>query len=132
MAAKKEMSVEDADRWIAEQARVRQLPIESMAGFRTMLVRFVEHLSNGSDTPHWTAKQVYIALGMFMSAAASLGIDTCPIEGFEPPPFDRVLGLEDSGYTSSVVVAAGYRSSTDKQASLPKVRYEKSQVIRYV
>ncbi len=35
---------------------------------------------------------VYIALGQFMTTAALLGVDTCPMEGIDPAKFDEVLG----------------------------------------
>jgi nitroreductase len=75
--------------------------------------------------------QVYIALGNFMTAAALLEVDTCPIEGFSPPDYDRLLGLEDSPYRSAVVCAAGYRSADDKHASLAKVRYPLAELIKH-
>ena len=132
LCAKSEMSASDADRWIERNAEVRQVDRAALAGFHQMLVGFVQTLSQGTDTPHWTAKQAYIALGMFMAMAATIGIDTCPIEGFSPAAFDEVLQLNGTGYRSVVVVAAGYRASGDKQATLPKTRYEKGDVIRYV
>jgi nitroreductase len=72
---------------------------------------------------------VYIALGTFMTAAALLEVDTCAIEGFDPAAYDRILGLEDSPYRSCVVCAAGFRSDSDKYASLAKVRYAASALI---
>jgi nitroreductase len=77
----------------------------------------------------WASDQVYIALGSFMTAAALLKVDTCPIEGFSPPDYDRLLGLVDSPYRSTVVCAAGYRDPADKYAELAKVRYPLDEVI---
>jgi len=74
-------------------------------------------------------RQVYIALGTFMTAAALLEIDTCPIEGFDPAAYDRLLGLEGTPYRSWVVCAAGYRAADDKYAQLAKVRYPAEQLI---
>ena len=79
----------------------------------------------------WASNQVYIALGGFMTAAALLGVDTCPIEGFSPVEYDRILQLDGTGYRSSVVCAAGYRDPIDKYASLAKVRYPASELIEH-
>jgi nitroreductase len=57
-----------------------------------------------------------------MTSAALLGIDTCPIEGFSPADYDRILGLEGSDYRSRVACACGYRSADDKYAKAAKVR----------
>jgi nitroreductase len=64
-----------------------------------------------------------------MTSAALLGIDTCPMEGIEPVNYNRVLGLSAKGFTTVVACAAGYRSETDKYASLAKVRFLKSEVL---
>ena len=64
-----------------------------------------------------------------MATAAMMGIDVCPIEGFEPPKYDEILGLPEQGYGACVVAAAGYRSNDDKYASLPKVRYKTEDVV---
>jgi nitroreductase len=67
-----------------------------------------------------------------MTSAALLGIDTCPMEGFNPSQYDAILGLTDTDYRSVVVCPAGYRAEDDKYATLPKVRYAKEEVISYI
>ena len=77
----------------------------------------------------WASRQPYIALGTFLSAAAMLGIDACPMEGFEPARFDEILGLDRQGYTAVVLATAGYRASDDAYAKLPKVRFPAEDVV---
>ena len=79
----------------------------------------------------WAANRVYITLGKLRTAAALLGLDTCPIEDFSPPDYDRILGLENSPYRSTVVCPCGYRSADDKYAALAKVRYPLSELIEH-
>jgi nitroreductase len=95
-----------------------------VAGFRTNL-----EAKGGLET--WAKLQSYIALGQFMLAAALLGVDTCPMEGFIPAKFDEVLGLDSSGWTTAVLCPAGYRSAEDRYATLPKVRFEAKAVIEH-
>jgi nitroreductase len=57
-----------------------------------------------------------------------LGVDACPIEGFEPPAFDRLLGLAERGLHAVACCALGYRAATDKYATLPKVRQPAEQL----
>jgi nitroreductase len=64
-----------------------------------------------------------------MTSAALLGVDTCAMEGIEPVNYDRVLGLSARGFATVVACAAGYRSDTDKYATLAKVRFPKSEVL---
>ena len=73
--------------------------------------------------------RLYVALGNFMTSAALIGIDTCPMEGFEPDKYDELLGLTERGLRATVACAAGYRAATDKYAGLPKVRFPASEVI---
>ncbi len=80
----------------------------------------------------WNTRQVYIALGQLMTAAAVLGIDSCPLEGISAAGYDKVLGLHDSGYATAVACALGYRSPEDKYATVPKARFPREQVIAHV
>ena len=87
-----------------------------------MLMADVVHGPRGQIALEWATRQAYIALGNFMTAAAALGVDTCPMEGFVPAQYDEILNLSAQGLHAVVACAAGYRSADDKYASLPKVR----------
>jgi len=80
------------------------------------------HRYKNNDMPAWIQHQVYLALGGLLMAAAVEEIDACPIEGFNSGRLDQVLGLEDKGLTSVVLVALGTRSDEDFNAALPKSR----------
>ncbi len=66
----------------------------------------------------WNARQAYIALGNFMTSAALLGIDTCPLEGFDPAKYDEILGLSEQGMAVAVACGAGYRLEGDNMPPL--------------
>jgi nitroreductase len=68
------------------------------------------------------------ALGNLLTSAALLGIDACPMEGFDRAQYDETLGLKAQGLASAVIATVGYRASTDKYANAPKVRFSKEQV----
>jgi len=131
-AARTAITEGDIDRWIARIAEVRGVTRDSLAGYRSMMTGMLLDPSFAPQAVHWAAKQAYLALGNLMTAAALLGIDTCPIEGFVPAEFDRILQLPQQGYTSVVCCALGYRSPDDKYAALPKVRLPKEELIRHV
>jgi nitroreductase len=67
-----------------------------------------------------------------MAAASMLGIDTCPMEGFSPSRISEILDLEGKGLTPVVCCPVGYRSVSDKYATMPKVRWDKEAVIQGV
>ena len=74
-------------------------------------------------------KQAYIALGNLLTVCALEQIDSCPMEGFDPAAYDKVLGLEAKGLTSVLVLPVGYRAEDDFMAELKKVRRGTDQVV---
>lgn len=87
------------------------------------------HRFERRDAQHWMEKQVYLALGAMLVGAASLGIDSCTMEGFDQAALDAELGLREKGLISSVIVALGYRAAEDINAKLPKSRLPMANVI---
>jgi nitroreductase len=119
----------DVDRHLQRQAEVRGQALESLGGYRKSIVGLLHRGWTARDLGAWNARQVYIALGQFTTAAALLGVDTSPLEGIDVAAYDRLLGLEGGDHTTLVACAAGYRCATDKYAGLPKVRFPAEQVI---
>ena len=128
-AARAQNTEADVDHYIARMAEVRGTTPESLAGFKKVLVGDVVDGPRGKFALEWAARQAYIALGNFMTAAALVGVDTCPMEGFEPAKYDEILGLPAQGFHAVVACAAGSRSADDKYAALPKVRFPANELI---
>ncbi len=93
-----------------------------------MILGFLSRMSD-AEKSSWMEKQVYIALGNFLTAAAMMGIDSCPMEGIVKEKYDEVLSLSEIGLTTVVACPIGYRSSDDKYSSLAKVRYGIKEVV---
>ena len=125
------VSAADADRLINATASCRGLDPTSLEPYRQMIHKDLIDGPRSQTIGNWATNQVYIALGNLMTAASLLGVDTCPIEGFSPSDYDRILELEDSPYQSAVVCACGYRSADDIYASLAKVRYPAADLIEH-
>lgn len=103
---------------------------EAKAGQHAGRSHFVNmHRFDLKDAQHWMEKQVYLALGTLLLGAATLEIDACPIEGFDAKLLNDVLGLREKGLSAVVLVALGYRSAEDFNASLPKSRLPQSAVL---
>ena len=130
-AVKTGMGVADAERLVKRTAEVRGLPVESLEGMKNMIGGPFTRLTV-PQIDDWMSRQVYIALGVFLTSAAMIGVDACPMEGFETDKFDAILGLSAQGYASRVLATAGYRSSDDKYATTPKVRYAANEVFEHV
>ena len=122
----------DVDEYMARIAEVRGVTAESLGFFKNMLMSDVVHGARGKVAAEWSARQAYLALGNFMTAAALVGIDTCPMEGFVPAQYDEILGLTEKSLTAAVACAAGYRAADDKYASMPKVRFPASRLIVHI
>lgn len=122
-------TVADVDRFLQRQCEVRGTTMESLAGYRRVIADFVEKGWAARDHAAWNARQVYIALGQFLTAAAMLGVDTCALEGVDTVAYDRLLGLDATRFTTLCVVAAGYRAAGDRNAGAAKVRYPMSDVV---
>ena len=120
------------DRFLERTVAVRGGAVESLAGYRGMMLGSLENARAGGFLDLWQMHQVYIALGQFMASAAMLGIDTCPMEGLVPEKYDAELGLSGTGYKTVVACAAGCRADDDKYARLAKVRVPASEVVQYI
>ena len=69
------------------------------------------------------ARQAYIAFAEALTAAAFEGVDSTPMEGFDPDAIDEILGLRAKGLRSCVLLPIGYRKTEeDWLANLVKVR----------
>lgn len=81
----------------------------------------------------WAGKQVYIALANMMTAAAEIGIDSCPIEGFDQKKVEEILaeeGLVDTDHLGvAAMVAFGYRK---EDSPFPQTRQSIENVVEWV
>ncbi len=128
-AVRKNLDAAHVDRHVQRMVEVRGGTVQDLTKFRDMAVRNLDQARAEGRLDTWQSHQIYIALGQFMTAAALLGVDTCPMEGFEPEKFDEILGLSAQGLTSVVCCAAGYRLPDDRFAAMKKVRFKADDVI---
>lgn len=131
LTARTDLSTADIDAWISRMAEVQKKSSEDVAPLKGMIAGFAERMS-ADDRAAWNTRQIYIALGQLMTTAAVLGVDACPMEGISASAYDRVLGLEGSGYATVVACALGYRAADDKYAATPKARFDREQVIQHI
>lgn len=128
ITAKTDVSSDDIDSWFDHLAAARGTSPTSLAPMHSIMTRFISPM-DAAGRRAWTTRQCYIALGQFMTSAALLGVDTCPLEGIDTAAYDRLLELDGSGYSTVVACATGYRSPQDKYAALPKVRFPRGSLI---
>jgi nitroreductase len=131
-AFKKDLGAADVEKLIAHTVATRGGSPAALDGYKGMMLQSLAGAKAAGTLDAWQSRQVYIALGQFMAAAALLGVDTCPMEGINPAKYDEILGLIGTPYTTLCACPAGYRAADDKYAAAPKVRFPAAEVIRRV
>ena len=128
-AVRENIGDEHLDRYLARTGEVRGIEVEALTGFRNVIAGSLDGARAAGRLDEWQTRQLYIALGQFMTSAALLGVDTCPMEGLDPAQYDEILGLKGTGWKAVFACPAGYRAADDKYAATPKVRFPAESVI---
>ena len=103
-----------------EKRGLNQEQIEkALARYKEFQTHDINVLENDRTLFDWCSKQTYIALANMMTGAALIGIDSCPIEGFNYAEVNRILAEEGAfdatEYGVSVMVTFGYRAKEIKK-----------------
>lgn len=127
----------DSDYVMKHLRTVKKMPDEVIQNAQIRYKSFQE-----SDLPmldseralfDWSCKQTYIALGNMMTAAALIGIDSCPIEGFDYEAVNKILDskglLEEGKLRVSVMAAFGYREADPQR---PKTRKLMDEIVKWI
>jgi nitroreductase len=130
LASKIVPTEQDVTDFIESIKTTRGATDESLAEYKKTLERAIS--GKPEDVAVWTAKQVYIALGFILSAAAQHHIDACPMEGFDHDKVSEIIGATKDGYAVQALCAVGHRATDDKHATEKKVRYPKERVIKII
>lgn len=124
----KTAAVEPGSEYVKRLFGRRNLPQEALD---TYLARYAAHneteIAPYMNTYAWAAKQCYLALANMMTGAASLGIDSCPIEGFSKSGVEEVLDVDASQFGAAVVVTFGYRAGEQT----PRLRQPLADLVEY-
>ena len=103
----------------------RDMPQEALEFYMGLYADHLKDtLSSDENIYSWTSKQSYIAAGNMMTFGASIGIDSCPIEGFNKKAVEEILELDTTKYQLSMVLPFGYRineQSTQQRLSFEEV-----------
>ena len=101
----------------------RDMPQEKLDFYLDLYAGHLEEtLSSDENIYSWTARQTYIASGNMMTAAAFVGIDSCPIEGFSKDEVEDILGLDKTKYRLAILLPFGYR--LNEQSSQEREPFE--------
>ncbi len=114
------MPIEAQEAYYTRYAGFHQSLKDQIAGyfsrsFVNLFYNIFHHGRNAQDIYHWGAKQCYILMGNMMTAAAMIGIDSCPLEGFEKNKVEGILELDTQKEEVVLICAFGYRQNDQPQ-----------------
>lgn len=96
---------------------IKQLPEDIKTMYKQFYEKFQKEdfklLESDRTLFDWACRQTYIAMGNMMTGAAFLGIDSCPIEGFDGALAEKFLGeelgVDTEEFGIAVMAAFGFR-----------------------
>jgi len=95
---------------------------EAIKGYIDMMYGFEAKLTDDQRLT-WAQRQAYLALGNAVNGAKSLGFDSCPMEGFDPDGYSKILKLPKN-IVPTALCTIGYAADTP----MPKVRLSKEDI----
>jgi nitroreductase/dihydropteridine reductase len=105
---------------------------EGWENYRQMLLNSYPQKDAEVNFQH-AARQAYIAFSQAITAAAFEGVDSTPIEGFDPDALDEILNLREKGLRSCVILPLGYRDAeNDWLVNLTKVRKSREDLVTLI
>ena len=107
----------------------REMPQESLDFYMQLYADHLkETLSTDENIYAWTAKQTAIAVANMMTAGASIGIDSCPIEGYDKKQVEEILQLDTTKFQLAMVLPFGYRLNAQSQ----QIRLPFDEVVEFI
>ncbi len=115
---------------------VQKFPEEAAKARTAILEKFQRHdfalLESERAMNDWSGKQTYLPMANMMTAAAMIGIDSCPIEGFDLGALRQVVAEEMAvnleHWNVAYLVAFGYRKG---EPARPKTRQDIDAVVEW-
>ena len=112
--------------------KIRGFKNEGWENYRQMLLSSYPQKDAETNFEH-AARQTYIAFMAAISQAAFEGVDTTPMEGFDPAALDKILGLREKGLRSTLLLPIGYKDvDKDWLAKLVKVRKPIEELVTFI
>lgn len=99
------------------------VPEETQAMIIGMAANFTKPMSPEQKLA-WSQAQTYLALGNALNGAKSLGFDSCPMGGFDPKEYIRILKIPPP-LVPVMLCPIGY--AVDKP--MPKIRFAREDII---
>lgn len=99
------------------------VPVETQKMITDMAAGFASPMSPEQRLA-WSQAQTYLALGNALNGAKALGFDSCPMGGFDPKEFSRILKIPPP-LVPTMLCPVGYAADKPMQ----KVRFAKEDIV---
>ncbi len=120
------------DAVIARRGLTDENKVKALAVYQKFQEQDIAILDSDRTLFDWAGKQTYIALANMMTGAAFLGIDSCPVEGFDYKAVNEILAdaelFDPNEWGVSVMVTFGYRNKDIR----PKSRKALDEIVQFV
>ena len=110
--------IEKADRMLRDGG----LPDELRTSRFNMAKTMTGNMSP-EETVEWAKCHAFLALGNAVNGAKSIGFDSCPMAGFDPAEYSRILNLPDH-LIPTMICPLGYAADIP----IPKTRFSKEDI----
>ena len=101
---------------------------EKREAWEKLYTNFLESMQNkGISLQAWAQKQAYIAASSMMNYAAYIGIDSCPIEGFDIDNVNKILGCDTFKESVAIILTFGYRIKEQQK----RYRFSLDELVEY-
>lgn len=119
--------VRSGSSYVRKMFERRGLPSDAVDTYLGVYANYLAPLEEDEELlRNWTAKQCYIAAANMMTYAATLKIDSCPIEGFDREEVEAILDLGEER-SAALLCAFGYRINPQSEQK----RLELKQIVEY-
>ena len=99
------------------------MPQQKVQQFIDLLKNFAKSMDRNQRLI-WAQKQVYLLAQTTLLVSKYLGLDSCPMEGFDPVAYSKILNLPDN-LVPTLVIPIGYAADKPR----PKIRLEKKDIL---
>ena len=108
---------------LGELMKKNHVPEEVTKMITGMAAGFVARMSPEQQKA-WSQAQTYLALGNALNGAKSLGFDSCPMGGFDPVAYSRILKIPEH-LTPVMLCPIGHAADTPN----PKIRFARDDLV---
>lgn len=116
---------------IDRTSKITRKKSDQLSGLKDMVDGTIAGYQSSGGIDKWLSCQTYIALGTILTVSAMIGVDACPMEGFDPVQINQILNLNKKNLSVCTIVALGYRGN-DPRSKVKKVRRSYKDVVETV